>query len=280
MNRFFRSRILFALLLALSFGASVWGSPPQSSSPLTLAESPPVLSLAGGTLTVVLANKNGFVIATDSRSTFPDGRHADHSQKLFRLGPHSAMAIAGFADNTREPFLTDIAGEIIKATPDYRESNPSQWIEQVLGPRLHLLRLINWAEGGPPGRLDSYVTVATLREDGIPQIVKLAFDRDQKDEHPKVVTLTGVPFECVAFGITEVVDSVLAGAYDGPNQILLEFAAAHNDHSDARLSIHQLSKIAAAFIDETGRISSKVGGSLQMGVFEVKKEPDLEADPF
>ena len=70
--------------------------------------------ISSGTLNLVLANRNGFVIAADSRRSAlnsfscTDGTPAkrardigyfycDDSQKLFRTGTHSAMAINGFA---------------------------------------------------------------------------------------------------------------------------------------------------------------------------------------
>ncbi len=73
-------------------------------------------SLASGTLNLILADKNGFVVATDSRMSslqpfecrpgLPKRRYCDDSQKLFRTGKHSAMVIAGFAAGratTRSP---------------------------------------------------------------------------------------------------------------------------------------------------------------------------------
>lgn len=69
----------------------------------TQAQQPP----ASGTLTLVLANRNGFVIASDSRrSSIIRGRFkcgdtlaffCDDSQKIFKTGPKSALAISGFA---------------------------------------------------------------------------------------------------------------------------------------------------------------------------------------
>ena len=62
--------------------------------------------MSSGTLNVVLANKNGFVIAADSRRSSSTGTfscngiqqsYCDDSQKLFRTSKSSAMAIAGFA---------------------------------------------------------------------------------------------------------------------------------------------------------------------------------------
>jgi hypothetical protein len=61
----------------------------------------------GGTLIVVLASRNGAVIASDSRRSSPGTpfncrgkiqRFCDDSQKVFVTGPKSAVAIAGFAN--------------------------------------------------------------------------------------------------------------------------------------------------------------------------------------
>jgi hypothetical protein len=59
----------------------------------------------------------------------------------------------------------------------------------------------------------------------------------------------------------------------GHNRKLIGFIAALKGHREDRLSIQQLSKIAFALIDETSKITSKVGGAIQMGIFEANKEP-------
>src|SRR5579863_2847124 len=80
--------------------------------------SKPSGEVASGTLNLVLANRNGFVIVTDSRMSSDNAFHChdetsspscdnqlqhkttfycDDSQKLFRTGHGSAAAIAGFA---------------------------------------------------------------------------------------------------------------------------------------------------------------------------------------
>src|SRR5271170_2628571 len=77
--------------------------PAQVAAQQENSQSNPVM--ASGTLNLVLANKNGFVVAADSRmsSDHPflcEGKrqlYCDNSQKLFRTTPNSAMVIAGFA---------------------------------------------------------------------------------------------------------------------------------------------------------------------------------------
>jgi hypothetical protein len=78
---------------------------------------------ASGTLNLVLANKNGFVVAADSRMSSDhkflcDGKeqlYCDNSQKLFRTTPHSAMVVAGFAvGGYKSPLFMAVASAIRK----------------------------------------------------------------------------------------------------------------------------------------------------------------------
>lgn len=50
-----------------------------------------------GTINILLANKNGMVLVTDSRATSSDGRHFDNSSKLFQIDDRMVCSIAGFA---------------------------------------------------------------------------------------------------------------------------------------------------------------------------------------
>src|SRR5713226_5839041 len=67
-------------------------------------------AVSSGTLNLILANRNGFVIAADSRRSDPRTafncggviqHYCDDSQKLFRTAEKSAMVIAGFAAGGR-----------------------------------------------------------------------------------------------------------------------------------------------------------------------------------
>jgi 20S proteasome alpha/beta subunit len=295
LSSFLRSLLLVA---SLALDASAFQ---QEVPALSLAESAPVLSLGGGTLTVVLANKNGFVIASDSRRTFRDSnapdencgngqkpfgdgystdKHCDDSQKLFRLGPHSAMAIAGFASSSREPFATDVAAEVIRSLPRYTDGSGPVWIEGILSSRLQLLQSLNSVEGGPPERLYSYVTIASIAHDGIPKITRVVFDKDQKEGHPRVSTFTGTTFRCAASGETQLVDSVLDGTYDGDDKELRKFRLILRRHGENAMSIHEMAKVSSALVRETAKMSSIVGGPLQMGVFGVGQEPVWQQPVF
>lgn len=94
-----RASLIVAALLLTSLVC-----PPDTCGQISGTDS---AALASGTLNLVLANKNGFVIAADSRMTWTTPvecrkgarkrRHCDNSQKLFRTGQRSAMVVAGFA---------------------------------------------------------------------------------------------------------------------------------------------------------------------------------------
>ena len=232
----------------------------------------PALSLSGGTLTVVLANRNGFVIASDSRQTWQDGHFDDNSQKIFRLGPSSAIAIAGFANNAREPFASDLRSELTKALPKYTDKNAESWTTTVFESRLALLKLINATEGGPPEALNSYITLVRIGTDEIPEITTLIFDGGEPAAPPKVSTITAGDFKCRAFGIRDLVDAVQAGSYRGNNIVLNGFQSAFESSHIDKLSVRQMERIAIALIQETGKLSSRIGGPIQIGTFPTRKQ--------
>lgn len=97
MRAHLRSRVLAVLLASVLCSLRATGQVPGINS----------AALASGTLNLILANKNGFVIAADSRMSsttpfeckkgLPKRLYCDNSQKLFRTGKRSAMVIAGFA---------------------------------------------------------------------------------------------------------------------------------------------------------------------------------------
>ena len=108
----------FAAILLISTALVSLKAIAQQSEPEVNA------TLTSGTLNIVLADKNGFVIATDSRMSsgtrFPcQGRsqlYCDNSQKLFQTSPRSAMAIAGFAvGRWQTPLDLAVAPVLLKA---------------------------------------------------------------------------------------------------------------------------------------------------------------------
>lgn len=275
---------------------------PQRSLAPTLAESPRVLSLQRGTLTLVLANKHGFVIASDSRRTFfpskdspdeicGDGQrafadnystdvHCDDSQKLFRLGPYSAMAIAGFAGVSREPFATDVAAEVTKDLFEYTDDRAVWWAKTTFESRFRLIDWINQANGGKADDLNLYVTIARIADNGVPQITTLTFKGNNGYENPAVGKISGTTFQCVPFGVTDLAAAVCNGTYNGRNPHLRKLRSVIRHGRQDMLSVGEMTKIASAAILETSHLSSTVGGPTQLGVFGVHKQPVWKQQAF
>jgi hypothetical protein len=142
--------------------------------------------IASGTLNLVLANKNGFVIAADSRMSsvtpfFCRGQsqtHCDDSQKLFRTGPKSALVIAGFAvGGNNSPLDLAIASVLRKRFGNGLESDihvPD--IVNGLANQLEMaLENISEVAGpnNPPSPL--WVTFARVNENHIPVLRQYVF---------------------------------------------------------------------------------------------------------
>jgi hypothetical protein len=143
-------------------------------------------TIASGTLNLILANKNGFVIAADSRmssdSEFLCGTQlklfCDNSQKLFRTSPNSALAIAGFAvEKDYSPLDLAVASVLRKrfgpkgfptdkdaaAFPELIRNEFSEALENVA------------ALGTPDQPLSFYATFARLSEQKMPMLRQLLF---------------------------------------------------------------------------------------------------------
>lgn len=132
-----------------------------------------------GTIDVIVATREGFVLATDSRATRGDGTHSDDAQKLFRVGKRTACVIAGLvgADIGAEGFhLTDSLGS-------------------------HLVELDHWAQDHPVGAYE----VSRVVADGLDSVSGLllpVLTRPIFDGEVSIVSIdpSGTP-EWVTFAI-------------------------------------------------------------------------------
>jgi hypothetical protein len=250
----------------VSFAILVLLAPSLGLSQLNLVESQSGLNAASGTLVIVLANKRGFVIASDSRRTDNDG-YEQVSQKLFRLGPHTALGIAGFASIENGPFKTELAGEIYKARSKYTDAAGISWINESVLPKLELLRKIaQWASDGRPATIDVSAILARFDPHGRPVVSKWPRADDAAPG-------AGDSFQWAAVGITILADSIMAGHYSGTDAHIRAFVRTKLNGSCDSMSLNQLANAAKAIIREAGREEPKIGGALQMGIFENGKTP-------
>ena len=124
-----------------------------------------------GTVNVFLGNRNGLVVATDSRLSYK-GERRGLGQKLFRIDDHSVCAIAGFYSDSgpdvglQYPIATTVPGII----DTYIHANSSistysieaklDGLAQALIVSLQLVENLNMAAGQHPSPSVSQITVA------------------------------------------------------------------------------------------------------------------------
>jgi hypothetical protein len=255
-------------------------------------EQPVSPSLATGTLNLVLANKNGFVVITDSgkSSAQPfqcNGQqqfYCDDSQKLFRTTPQSAMMIAGFAsgrDNT--PLDLAVASVIRKEfsgaqwrNDDHANNVPST-AEGVLQDALTDVAAIFDPAQTPPQNLVLIATFVRFDTDRVPIVeVKYFIERWKptgpqnslvpeytvQNESKKVTTFVYFPA-----GVTCVAEAILSGHYVSNNAVLERFYEKRRNNLLSEMSLEDMLNLAKVIMKETEKFTDVVGGEDQVGVF-------------
>jgi hypothetical protein len=258
--------------------------------------------LTSGTLNLVLTNKNGFVIAADSRMSsvtpFPCGRqsqtHCDDSQKLFRTGPKSALVIAGFAvGGNSSPLDLAIASVLRKKFGVNGLQSDIQVPGIVSGLASELeMALTNIAElageNNPPPPL--WVTLARINEDHIPVLRQFVFTGTWQNEQPP----SGGPIRAVVYqhtdsrdvpishfapvpvGISCVAEQVLSGHYLTASPVIRSYYQATKDKKLDDMSLESMKALAGSILSETEKFTDLVGGADQIGVFPAADAGQVE----
>ena len=247
----------------------------------------------GGTLNVVLANKNGFVIATDSFATGPGCTRPVDKQKLFRISEQSALAIAGFATYAGQtPFDLDMATILNTRYGDWRSTPKGEtvffldWVENVLTRAIRRVVAV-FSTHPVAATLDlSFVaTYARCCSAGFPVIEQsrfvpvgrrttpvgtVAFSYGLVDKTPPKVASK---FIYETEGVDDYALKILREHQRIPDSRLRSFyRAVENDTLDA-LSISDMQETAAALLDYTHTRTPCVGGATQIGVFPTTGTP-------
>lgn len=249
-------------------------------------------SITSGTLNLILANKNGFVIAADSRRSSKDAflcgtklqTYCDDSQKLFRTSPHSALVIAGFAvGEAKSPLDLRVASVLRRRFglggfpaddaagnfPDIVRNEFSEALEDV-------------ATLSSPGTVSSdlrlWVAFARLNEQHAPVLRQIVFNgtwsqsgqlnvavpKFQGDMSPEFVV---AHFKPITQGVTCVADAVLAGIFKTTDPIINSYYRKLKNNQRDEMSLDAMRSLAVAILRETKRFTGVVGGSDQIGVF-------------
>ena len=260
-------------------------------------------SISSGTLNLVLANKHGAVIATDSRSSrgWPCRYHEDDSVKLFKTTEKSAMAIAGFAASSLDiPFGMRVAGVIGRHfDPAYNQAPEEvavfleDWLDVQIFPDIEALAAFLEARSGitafgrglPPTGSD-YTFIATTVDTfkGTPHIsqFKLQVDRYGKFQtngytkgplgnyYPSFeirrheTTVEHFVYEYA--GISNFVEPILRGAASDDDPSVRKYLASLKNHTADDLTLHDLDTLAHRLLSITSDNTQCVGGADQIAV--------------
>jgi hypothetical protein len=253
-------------------------------------------------LNLVLANKNGFVIAADSRMSSTNGvpfpcrgqlqTYCDDSQKLFRTGPKSALVIAGYAVGGNSPFNFAIAS-VLKHKFGNGLQSDARVTEMVSGLANQLeMALENVAEAAGADTLPQplAVTLARIDENHIPVLRQFVFTGSwQTDEHPnggpnsppnspiRAVVYNHTDsgdvlishFARVPVGIRLVADQILSRQYFNftASSVIQSYYQAANENKLDEMSLESMKTLASSILSETEKFADAVGGEDQIGVF-------------
>jgi hypothetical protein len=255
-------------------------------------------ALASGTLNLILANKNGFVIAADSRMSSEnvvpcDGKNqtfCDNSQKLFRTGRTAAMVIAGFAvGSSNSPLDLTVASLLRKrfgsdGIPDERGGPilASNWVQGALGQSLMGVAALYDPAVVSAQDLTLIATFAGFNEDGTTVVRQLRFTPTWRSLEPLNIPTPEYQitveeqkitrFFRLTAGITCVADAILAGTYKSDDPIIRSYRQKLHNHLLDAMPLQEMRTLAEVILRETRNFTPMVGGEDQIGVFPINGE--------
>jgi hypothetical protein len=240
----------------------------------------------GGTINVVLANKNGAVVLTDSMLSDESGPvpipHPEMpGKKLFQLDDKTVCAIAGFVSAPAlfpefSPSVTAVVNELsaqLKANPPQALRVKLTTLAMIMGLNISAISDLR-AAANKPFRAANYLSTLTLVGydlDGTLKIgqVQLAADPDNMQAGAVV---TDVEIVTVGDGLTR----ALAGKWETAEKLLKDPATKPHDEmlkrlkvalaSDggASLSLAEMREIASSLAAYTAQADTTVGGDNQI----------------
>jgi hypothetical protein len=276
------SRVISPMAMLAALGCFMsFGQEPQS-----------IGTPATGTLNLLLANNRGFVIAADSRRTrLAPLAHWDDSQKLFRVGPKSAMVIAGFASWASQGSPLDV--QVAAVLRD--EFTESDWtsgrrsvtdLQATIGTRVgYQLKLFGalFATAKPspsPEALDFQTLAAGIGRRGEIRVVRIGFAPRVQQWGPfnigapsyEIKSISGIVnhFAGLSAGVDTVARRILDGTVETLDNRILNYYRSRSAGKLDELPLIALEGLAAAILEETKRVSPFVGGPNQLGVFSRK----------
>jgi hypothetical protein len=284
---------LFLLLACTS--TSLFGQSQTEQEPLTR-----------GTLNVVLANQNGFVMAADSRRNSGDcERGTNDSQKIFQMGPNAAMAIAGFASYRSgfgdAPDGMEVA-EVLREHFDPRWSSGANqffvdtWLDVQVLPDIQGLaaiyqaavyrtwpsrpsqRLLSLADFsfiatsawiGPPGAVEGVPYISQVRF--VPRVLKFGPLGNPYYEYVKEVgEVSADHFVYMTAGIDMWAIGILNGVQQDSDPAIVKYIFALEHGTRDELSLEDMEGVVRRILAITAAKTACVGGVSQIAVVSVR----------
>jgi len=255
----------------------------------------PGTNAATGTLNLIVANKHGCVIASDSRMSSTDGvflcnghmqSYCDNSQKLFRTTPNSALVIAGFAvDRRQTPLDLALAPVLLK------EFGPAGWPSDEHAPDVPdvLKNMLSEALTGVASldfpfdsqhfaRQTLTVTCARLDKNSTPVLRKLLFSEKLTSSPPLQVNVPQfevadsgevavTEFQMYPVGLPYVALAIRDAQWDSDDPDILKYYDSKKREQLNSMTLIEMRKLAAAILRESRKVLLRVGGEDQLGVF-------------
>jgi hypothetical protein len=265
------------------FSRRVW----SSVGPSAAAQTPPASTdfpHTSGSLNLVLANKNGFVIAADSRGTqhTRDGDlYRDEYQKLFRTGPRSALAIAGLLAGGAKPFeLETIARILRRFGPAGLNDGRGEvgmvhdWLELEFSHQLQRLAAV-WATFPDFGEQDLRLIATVVGFDAEANVIV-----DQVQFVPDGLLMGNIPaikpvslpkivvrdFDWRAAGMPSIAADILHGRLIVPTSAVADYLERMKEKRLASASLEELRRLTEVVFQQTMSHEPRVGGPIQMAV--------------
>jgi hypothetical protein len=240
---------------------------------------------SSGTLNLVLANRNGFVIAADSRRTAANGHHWDDSQKLFSVGKRSALVIAGFAAAAAPGTPLDVQvsallrehfdDKLQKRKVSFIGQDVSGWMRLPMAQELQVVGAVFGSFGYY--QMDMSAIIAGYDVNNKPKIVRFEFKPQLQPYGPALTMLpvfdteiTSIDvkgFKWSSAGIDSIANAVMAGTYASSDQRIVRYYTARERNQLDRVPLEVLRQLAEAILDETQKSTVLVGGPSQIAVF-------------
>lgn len=259
--------------------------------------------LVHGTINVMLANRNGAVVLTDSMLTSGTRQLSQPGQKLFRIDDHTVCTVAGLIyanvhalGNAEVDLAANTAATIQDFATQYRSYSLNLGMEdrlQLLATflRVHVSILSSArkysGEGTPSDNYEIQAMLIGYDRDGILKVGRVVLKTvPQKDYlSSEIVSTRWQEVKDELIWEVSGVDAVARPSLENP-QIelreggLREFATSISADRGKGLTLDQLRTVAQTLADRTSAKYPGVGGKYQIAVLKNGKIENFEQEPF